>query len=467
MKKLLIHLISITALVLLADNSVFAASYPATIGLELPLNVPKFNALTSTFPTSKGAVALDLQFAYTGANKFACAGASVVDGEPATCAGVQSGAKYSLSIKAVGTRITLNGAIAAIPVSATYKGPKGKLTLRKISVVPQYTAAPISSVVVLKPTTNSAGKLVNSTGHIKSGYNGLLADVVLTGSVKRNVVNWSLKYQGNKLSFAGKEKNNAWTGKLTGNIGPAKIAKTVTIPLTEYSVGSASEARFYGAISSSDGKAQPEKASGVSVSIRSDRNANGSIEADEAVTAVTDTDGKFDKQFAVLEGHPVMVDFDLDGHSKTPKVFASVSAGAEVPINTTLRKLDTLSVSGAKANSTDGKLQLENLPANVQSISGKVFNPVQETAQFPGEFADNTGNMLISSVFSAIEAKDANGNPVTELSSATLLKMQVPKDTWNTLGDLVAANNQIDVPLYYYDEATGEWKRSDSNGWLV
>ncbi|MEQ1528221.1 MAG: hypothetical protein ABL925_02820, partial [Methylococcales bacterium] len=33
--------------------------------------------------------------------------------------------------------------------------------------------------------------------------------------------------------------------------------------------------------------------------------------------------------------------------------------------------------------------------------------------------------------------------------------------------DLVAANNQIDVPLYYYDEATGEWKRSDSNGWLV
>jgi hypothetical protein len=44
--------------------------------------------------------------------------------------------------------------------------------------------------------------------------------------------------------------------------------------------------------------------------------------------------------------------------------------------------------------------------------------------------------------------------------------MQVPKDTWNTLKDLRSGNAQVDVPLYYFDEQTGEWKRSTSDGWL-
>jgi hypothetical protein len=44
--------------------------------------------------------------------------------------------------------------------------------------------------------------------------------------------------------------------------------------------------------------------------------------------------------------------------------------------------------------------------------------------------------------------------------------MEVPRDTWKTLGDLTAGNGQLDVPLYFYDEATGQWKRNATDGWL-
>jgi hypothetical protein len=46
------------------------------------------------------------------------------------------------------------------------------------------------------------------------------------------------------------------------------------------------------------------------------------------------------------------------------------------------------------------------------------------------------------------------------------MKMQLPKETWSTISDLTPNNNQIDVPIFYYDETAGKWKRSISNGWL-
>jgi len=471
-------LLLIGLLLLGTTSLVSAASYP-TLGFTVPLTAPKFNSLSSTITGTKGVVSLNLEFIYTGNSKFSCTSGSTfssasvisvpVNNAPVICSGVQTGAKYTLSVKSTldNSRINLSGAISAPTATASYTGSASKLKLpKKVPVVTSSTPAPVSAEFVLKPTTNAAGKLIGSTGRIKSPYTGQLAEVALTGSAKNSGVTWSLKYAGDKVSFAGKEKNGNWVGKLTGNIGPSKLSKAITIPLVEFNTGTLGEARFYGTVLKSDGRSQAGSVKDVTVAISSDRNNNGSIESDETVTTITDSKGGFDKQFAVIAGHPVTVDFDLDGYSKTPKVFATVTPGTEVPINTTLRELEKLTMTGASASSPDNKLQLENLPANVKSLTGKVFNPVTETAQFPGEFADSTGNMLISSVFSAVEAKDANGNPVTTLSNNTKIKMQVPMDTWNTMRDLSPGNGQIDVPLYYYDEKTGEWKRSTSDGWL-
>jgi hypothetical protein len=236
--------------------------------------------------------------------------------------------------------------------------------------------------------------------------------------------------------------------------------------IATFNLALGADARFHGTVSSSDGLSGSTPAGGVKVTLRSDLNGNSTIDPGEAVTTQTDTAGQFEQRYPVVEGRAVTVDFDLDGYSKTPKVFASISPGADVPINTALRKLDEVPVNEGRGSSSDGKLQLEKLPATVESLSGRTFNPVTETAQFPGEFADSTGKMLISSVFSDIEAKDKNGAPVTNLAEGAKLRMQVPADTWNTLRDLVPGNGHIDVPLYYYDKAAGQWMRSASDGWL-
>ena len=461
------------------SGAVFADAYPA-LGIPLQLSTPKFNALTSTLTTVKGKVQgtvnLELQFVYTGNNQFSCAGDSLIDGVAAKCSGEQTGAKYTLSVKPVSdldkTKITLQGSsISAKIVSATYKGPKGRLTQRKVSVTPQFVTSAIDSTITLRPTTGNTGVITDSTGDINSGYSQLVSNIPLTGKIKtlRNnkLVSWNLssKATGNKLSFSGKEVNNQWEGKLSGNIGPAKFSKLpITIPLTEHNPN----AHFSGIVSTGDGTTSPDSATTAKVILRSDRNNNGSIENGETVTVdIGNLDkGHFDGDFAVATGRPVTVAFEIDGYSSTPKLFSSIAPGADIPINTTLRKLDILSLSAPNASSADGKLQLKNIPPEITSLTGKVFNPESETAQFPGEFIDSVGNMLLPSVFAAVQAKDSQNSAVTDLSEPSQLKMLVPQNTWATLSDVSTANDQIDVPFYFYDEANHQWQRSENEGWL-
>lgn len=465
------------------SGSVFADAYPI-LGIPLQLTTPKFNALSSTLTTSKGkgagkvqeTVSLDLRFAYIGNNKFSCTSDSLIDGAAATCSGVQNGAKYNLKVKPVSvldkTRVTLQGSsVSATTVSAAYKGSKGKLTQRKVLVAPQFVTAAIDSSITLKPTAGSNGLFTTSSGDINSGYSQLIANIPLTGRVKtvRNskIVSWKLTSPetGNKLSFLGKEDNNTWVGKLSGNIGPAKFSKLpISIPLTDHNVN----ARFSGIVSTGDGTTSPDSADTAKVILRSDRNNNGSIESDETITVEIDSldKGHFEQDFAVATGRPVTVDFEVDGYSSTPKLFSSIAPGAEIPITTTLRKLDVLSLSAGHASSADGKLQLKNIPGEIASINGKVFNAESETAQFPGEFIDNMGNILLSSVFASVQAQNSQGSAVTELSTEAQLKMLVPQNTWATLSDVSTGNTQIDVPFYFYDETSHQWQRSENEGWL-
>lgn len=446
-------------------RNVVAAEYPS-LGFELALNVPRITAASGAVQTSEGSVPFALQVQGPASNALSCAGSSTVDGTAVSCQGKQTGKAYALTVLSAdgGTRLTLKGVAGKAVATATYRGPKGRVATRRIPVALGVQGPPVTSRVRLQPATNAASKLTG-TGVIESGYAGASAPSALRGSVKRAVVKWSLTTNHGRLTFSGREKDNAWSGRVTGKIGPAVVARRVSIPLTG-SNPSTGSARFRGTVSTSDGRTQASKASGVRVTVQSDLNRNGAIDAGESVGGVTNGDGAYELLFPVVEGRPVMVEFALDGYSKTPKMFANVAAGAEVPVNTTLSALESLTRSGNEAKSADGRLELAQLPQNVRSLSGKVFNPVTETQQFPGEFADNQGNLLISSVFAAIEARDADGKPVTELGAGTRLRMQVPRDTWTTLRDLAPGNNRIDVPLYYYDEATGEWKRSSSDGWL-
>ncbi len=442
------------------------AAYPS-LNFQVSSNVPKLKNLETTLIMQNGSGELSLAFAYNPLNAgFSCiSGSSKWDGKQITCTGTQKKQNFTISVKEPGTstKIILKGSTSKNTARVTYKGSKGKLLSVKPTVITQADASPVSAVI-LTPAVDKKGKLTGN-GEINSGYGVNSVNAPLTGkmNLKKKTLSWKLISKPNKLNFTGKEVQGTWTGKLTGKIGPALVSQSIKIPLQ-----SSNTSRFHGTVtgSSSGIGGQPKALKDVTVLIRSDSDGNGSIAAGESQEIKTDENGAFDTTFATQADRTVTVDFILAGYSQTPKMFTSIMPGSDLPINTTLSELQTLDVSGGNAVTSDKKLQLDNLPAGITQIRGKVFNPVTETSQFPGEFADNTGNLLISSVFTQIEAKNTQGDSVSNLTDNTELRMQVPSDTWNTMRDLKPDNDQIDIPFYYYDEQDGQWKRSSSDGWL-
>jgi len=470
--KMRISLASALFTIALLSSTQAGFATTTTIGFALPLPSPKMESLDSTFAITGGTVVLVLALGYDETGNLKCLPGSTVDGAAAACTGKQT-TTYLLKVTVPGTTITLSGAIGGTTAKANYKNGKRKLLSPTVNVSQVVTDPPIPGQVVLSWQADAKGN-ITGTGHIVSGYgNDPAGDGTLKGKIVKTKVSWSFTQGKRKLTFSGTQSGSTeWVGKITAVVPPAKMSGTATISLLPIQPPAGPAAQFHGSVQQNDGMSS-EAASGVTVTIRSDVNGDGTITDAETVTTTTDSKGAFDAQFNVVEGRQVMIDFDKSGYSKTPKVFASVTPGSDVLVNTTLRQLDplTINTSLGKADSKDGKLQLENLPPSVNSMNGRVFNPATESAQFPGAFADDSGKILVSSVFSAVEATDTSGSRVTTLTTLsddtkTKLRMQVPPETWNTMKDLTPGNGKIDVPLYYYDDADGKWKRSTSDGWL-
>ena len=73
---------------------------------------------------------------------------------------------------------------------------------------------------------------------------------------------------------------------------------------------------------------------------------------------------------------------------------------------------------------------------------------------------------LVSSVFASLQATDDSGNVIRKLGAQSILRMRVSSDSWSTLGDLRSGTGKIDVPLFSFNETTGQWERAASDGWL-
>lgn len=118
-----------------------------------------------------------------------------------------------------------------------------------------------------------------------------------------------------------------------------------------------------------------------------------------------------------------------------------------------------LAKQGSSASNFDGSIYLTNLPAEVASVSARVYDPDAQRAEFPGDFAEGPNIPLNSVVFAWISAQDAAGNQIHNLSSPVTVRMRVPPSQWVDLADLSPNNGQIDVPIYAFEEGTGYWKR--------
>ncbi len=124
-----------------------------------------------------------------------------------------------------------------------------------------------------------------------------------------------------------------------------------------------------------------------------------------------------------------------------------------------------LTISGGSAQNADGSLKVDNLPGEIDRLFGKSFDPDQTPEAFPGEFAESGLIPLNSSVFIWMEALDANGNPVTDLSQAVTIRSIIPPNQWPDLEDIESGTDRIEIPIYVYNETTDLWEQMGT-GWL-
>lgn len=203
---------------------------------------------------------------------------------------------------------------------------------------------------------------------------------------------------------------------------------------------------------------QPSASSGITVTVSSDIDASGSIDSTEQASATTDDEGNFSITAPVEVGTRATVSFEEDGYA-TQLVTVDVGSLDDVTgVDATLSKLRDLQDTGDRWQDSGNTVSVSNI--DIDSGSARAFNPVTESDRFPGEFADSQGNMLLSGVFAAFDLRDSQGRAVRAVSETNpaTVRMKIPRDTWGILKDMdTSTPDVIDVPMYYFDEATGEW----------
>jgi hypothetical protein len=433
------------------------------------LQTPRFESLQTSLSPTGGTVNVELQVGYDLAGKAAFTGTVdgvSVAGKPTLKTG-PAGTTYKFALRVAtipATVISISGMLGTDAAACSYSGPKGRTNVMANSVTVG-ALQPVPATIHLSPLI-SPRNVITGTARIDAGYTtNLIVDGTVNGKVSSNLISLAVKQGKRSATFTGRLTGNAYVGSLRLSIPPARETITnFSLPLTDVSVA-AGVAVFRGSLAFISNQL-PTPAAGSRITIRTDANADGKFLGKEVITAVPDPQGRYQVNATVVRGRPVMLEIRRPGFAEILQAYPSVTPGAVLTRNATLQALDDLEVMAGSAESTDGSIRLDGLPMEIESVQARVFNPLTDGAQFPGEFADNQGNLLVSSVFSTIEATDRGGRSVTNLGTNATLCMRVPVESWANLGDLFTGTGQIDVPLYYYDEATGQWKRNTADGWL-
>jgi hypothetical protein len=449
--------------------SVLAGSHAAPIDISVPLYTPKFESLQTSITTTGGVVEVDLQIKYDLAGTARLVGTldGIVVSGKATIKTTVGSTTYKFSVRSATAPpivVNISGRYGSSTASCSYTGPKGRANIPENPVGLQ-ASAPTLAAIQISPLVNEKN-VVTGTAQISSEFttNPVVAGTV-KGKVSSDLISLAIKHDKRSAMFTGRRVGNAYIGDLRLTIPPARETLTnVSLALDGVYVASGS-ANFRGAVSQISNRV-PVPAPGTTVTVRSDVNGDGNFLGKEIVTTVTDQNGRYQLNAAVVRGRKVLLEIRRPGYAEILQSSPSISPGTIVTKNATLQPLEELPVVAGSAESPDGSIRLDGLPAEIESVSARLFDPTTEAAQFPGPFADNQGNLLVSSVFSTVEATDGSGRAVTNLGAEATLCMKVPPTTWATMGDLVPANNQIDIPLYFYDENAGQWKRHSDNGWL-
>jgi hypothetical protein len=207
-----------------------------------------------------------------------------------------------------------------------------------------------------------------------------------------------------------------------------------------------------------------EPADEVEIEAWVDRNGDGRIAAEETSRGQTDNNGSFSLAVPAETGRATTVSFARNGYARQLRTVQAVQ-DTTPSLTIVLYRSESLDCEGGVCQDAAGSVRVSGIEA--KSGRARVFNPVTEVDAFPGAFADNQGNLLISSVFASFDLRDEDDREIRELPAGkkARIEMALPRDTFSTISDLVPGNGRIDVPMYSFDEVSGQW-RADGTGWL-
>lgn len=214
-------------------------------------------------------------------------------------------------------------------------------------------------------------------------------------------------------------------------------------------------------------------ADGATVTVSTDMNGNARIDGGEWATATADARGRYSINATVAAGRQSIVRFSHDGYAPLVKTLQINTARDISGFDGSLAPMDDLiDAKNGKWRNQSGSVEV-SCP-DVGGGSVRNFNPVTEADKFPGSFSDSSGSMLVSGVFTAFALEDADGQKLatTAPGSPARIRMRMPRDTWASVVDTAAGTDRIEVPMYYFDEEDGQWKRGtdeqgdELSGWL-
>jgi MYXO-CTERM domain-containing protein len=226
---------------------------------------------------------------------------------------------------------------------------------------------------------------------------------------------------------------------------------------------------------------------GVKAKLQLDLNRDGKLDSFETLSATVAPDGSYalryelepgdvDLEFVAFVGGliadyqargfeallddgplPVLLSFEREGYSTVVKRLSTLFESPNLDV--TLAPLNDVQCSNATCLSPDGALRMSQFPPGTKIARGyaDAYDPSLETARFPGLFTDESNNLLISSGFAEVNFYQEDGKPVHQISAPVSVRFEAQRASWNTMPDLDTNTGRIELPMYSFDQVSGEW----------
>lgn len=225
----------------------------------------------------------------------------------------------------------------------------------------------------------------------------------------------------------------------------------------------------------------------VEVQLGVDLDRDGELNSFELVEATAGTDGSYrltynpdlaelDPQFVAFVAElladyqargfdallddgplPIIVRFRLEGYSTIVKRFTTMFDAPNLDV--AMVPLDPIYCDESECSAAGGAVKISGFPegTGIARAFAKAHDPELESGLFPGAFADDNDNLLISAGFTEIDLRDAAGNQVSVMPSPVSVRFEANRNSWASLRDLAPDSGVIEVPMYSFDEVSGEW----------